>query len=152
MKKTEIALITTLVGSITIAVIMVTSFMQGNYTPAIACFACMVVFGWIVATLLGDKGVTREYTCNVRETAAKVIGFILILSLPAMGQAQTAVKMDKNGNYIAAIDTTTTGKPTGKTYTDAKGVTYPVYVSVNGKLYVNRISKAGNPYKQYLKL
>lgn len=68
MKKTEIALITTTLGVIIIAVIMVLSFMQGQYKPAIACFACMVVFGWIVATLLGDKGVTRDYTCNVNET------------------------------------------------------------------------------------
>lgn len=67
--------------------------------------------------------------------------------------AQT-VKTDANGNYVATKKVTDTiaAKPTGKTYTDAKGKVYPVYVSVNGKLYVIRTSRTGNTYKQYLKV
>jgi hypothetical protein len=69
--------------------------------------------------------------------------------------AQT-VKVDKNGNYVAvkvSYDSAGTGaKKTGKTYTDSKGNVYPVMISKNGKLFVIRISKAGNKYNQYLKL
>lgn len=72
------------------------------------------------------------------------------------GASSQTVKQDANGNYIAvkaANDTTNTGgKATGKTYTDAKGNVYPVMISKNGKLFVIRTSKAGNQYKQYLKL
>lgn len=79
--------------------------------------------------------------------------FFAAILLSIAGQAQTAVKVDKQGNYIAAAKKdTASGKPTGKIYTDTKGNKYPVYISPNGKLYVNRVSKAGNQYKQYLKV
>jgi hypothetical protein len=82
---------------------------------------------------------------------------LLILSLGV--QAQVTVTKDKDGNYTAksrpaSSDSTKTdtGKPTGKTYTDSKGVKYPVLLSPTGKLYVMRTSaKTGNKYKQYLK-
>lgn len=69
-------------------------------------------------------------------------------------QAQNAKLV--NGNYVSvtksrtSIDTTP--KSTDKTFTDSKGKVYPVYISSNDKLYVLRTSKAGNQYKQYLKL
>lgn len=70
-------------------------------------------------------------------------------------KAQT-VKVDASGNYIAVKalkdSTGTAAKPTGKTFTDTKGNTYPVMISKNGKLFVVRISKTGNKYNQYLKL
>lgn len=62
-------------------------------------------------------------------------------------------KIDSKGNYIAVTTTKESGgKPTGKTFTDAKGIVYPVMVSKNGKLYYTKISKNGNEYKVYLKL
>ena len=64
------------------------------------------------------------------------------------------VKRDANGNYTAVVrNDSTTGKPTGNTYTDAKGNVYPVMVTKTGKLYVIRTSaKTGKQYKQYLKV
>lgn len=82
---------------------------------------------------------------------------LLILTLIAAcltTYSQNTVK-NKDGNY-SAIKTTTTGttgaKPTGKTYTDSKGVIYPVLISKNGKLFIIRTSKAGNKYNFYLQV
>ena len=67
--------------------------------------------------------------------------------------AQT-VQKTKDGNYIAVVASKMAEKPkdTGKTFTDAKGNVYPVFISKGGKLFVVRISKNGKEYKQYLKL
>lgn len=80
-----------------------------------------------------------------------ILIFALLLGASTMN-AQNA-KPTATGNYVAfrAIDTTAS-KPTGKTFTDAKGVVFPVFISKNGKLFINKISKAGNAYKMYLKL
>jgi uncharacterized protein YxeA len=83
-----------------------------------------------------------------------ILLFALILGAAFASNGQTIIT-DKDGNYIAVKQPTdtSTGKPTGKTYTDTKGQKFPVYISKNGKLYVNRISqKTGQPYKQYLKI
>jgi len=81
---------------------------------------------------------------------------ILILSVILTSFAafsQTKVVKDASGNYVTqkAVKKESDDKPTGATFTTAKGESYPVMISVNGKLYVNRTSKAGNSYKQYLK-
>ena len=64
------------------------------------------------------------------------------------------VTTDAKGNYIAVKHTADTSKsiPTGKTFTNSKGEVFPVFTSANGKLFVNRVSKSGNSYKQYLKI
>ncbi len=87
-----------------------------------------------------------------------LIGFFLclfIMGIVVAGNSQT-VKQDATGNYYAvkaAKDSTTTYKATGKTFTTAKGETFPVYESKNGKLFVIRTSKeTGKQYKQYLKI
>ena len=69
------------------------------------------------------------------------------------GYAQKIVK-DSAGNYIQVRQarTGTGATKTGQTYTTADGQTYPIFVSINGKYFINRISKNGNEYKQYLKL
>lgn len=37
------------------------------------------------------------------------------------------------------------------TYTDSKGKSYPIFLTVNGRAYVNKVSgKTGNTYKYYL--
>jgi hypothetical protein len=60
----------------------------------------------------------------------------------------------QDGNYIAlnSLKSKEASKETGKTFTDNKGIVYSVYESTRGKLFYNRISKAGNEYKVYLKL
>lgn len=84
-----------------------------------------------------------------------IIVFIVSITLMvlAIGANAQNVKQDANGNYVAVKATDSTGaKPTGKTYTDAKGNTYPVMISKNGKLFVVRTSKTGKKYNQYLKV
>ena len=69
-------------------------------------------------------------------------------------QAQTKVKQDSKGNFVAVTNVRekTPDKPTGQTYTDTKGQSYQVFKSINDKLYIVRTSKSGNEYKQYLKI
>jgi hypothetical protein len=82
-----------------------------------------------------------------------LITLAIILGLSFGLHAQTVTK-DAQGNYTAVKAPKIDEKPTdtGKTFTDTKGNVFPVYVSKNGKLFVIRTSKAGNQYKQYLKL
>jgi hypothetical protein len=62
------------------------------------------------------------------------------------------VKLDASGNYysakstVVAIDSTT-----GKTYTDKKSISYPVYKGNKGGLYVWITSKNNKQYRKYLK-
>jgi len=65
-----------------------------------------------------------------------------------IGNAQ--VKVDKAGNYYAAKSSTNTDTITGKTFTDAKGITYPVFRSPRNAVYVWKTAKKGNKYKMYL--
>jgi len=90
---------------------------------------------------------------NYTNTALAIIFTLIAVFSFASGNAQT-VKQDAKGNYIAvkSVHDSTGAKQTGKTYTDAKGIVYPVMISKNGKLFVTRISKTGNKYNQYLKL
>lgn len=71
-----------------------------------------------------------------------------------VSNAQTSVKTDSTGNYIAVTKTSQkTGSKsvaTGKYFTDSKGNKFPVYKSVNNKLFYVRVSKAGNKYNVYL--
>lgn len=80
---------------------------------------------------------------------------VLLITTITSCHSQTTVKKDANGNYTAIRSSrsdSTVAKPTGKTYTDTKGNVYPVYISINNKLYIIRTSRTGNKYKQYLKL
>ncbi len=72
----------------------------------------------------------------------------LFLSLGATAQT---VKQDAAGNNYA-VKSDSTSKPTGKTFTDSKGVKYPVMLSKTGKLFYVRTSKSGNTYNSYIKL
>lgn len=82
----------------------------------------------------------------------KVIATLSLFLAISTGYSQTKVTKDANGNFIAvkATKQASEDKPTGQTYTTSKGETFPVYESVNGKLYVIRTSKNGNQYRQYL--
>lgn len=75
---------------------------------------------------------------------------VMLLSCQTFGQ----VKQDAKGNYysITAIKKDNAAKKTGQTYTNAKGVQYPVYKSINDKLFIIMTSKkTGNSYHKYLK-
>jgi hypothetical protein len=77
----------------------------------------------------------------------------LLIILASKSHAQQRVTVDKAGNYTAVKRDTaqTAAKPTGHTITATDGIVYPVYESARGKLYYNRISKAGHAYKCYIK-
>lgn len=85
-----------------------------------------------------------------------VVLIILIAVLHSLtGNGQT-IKQDSTGNYFTvqgARSSKSEGKATGKTLTLSDGQKLPVMESVNGKLYVVRVSKkTGKQYKQYLKI
>jgi hypothetical protein len=82
-----------------------------------------------------------------------ILTTLVILTTIFSGYAQKIVK-DSAGNYIQVRQskTGTGATKTGQTYTTTDGQTYEIFVSINGKYFINRISKNGNEYKQYLKL
>lgn len=78
--------------------------------------------------------------------------FALMLTFTT-GFSQTKVKMSSDGNYVQVQGTTASkDESTGKMFTASDGKQYPVFRSVNNKLYIVRTSKNGNQYKQYLKI
>lgn len=83
----------------------------------------------------------------------RILSLITALCLISVCSYGQTAKVDKNGNYVAVQATKKEAKPTGKTFTDSKGVVLPVFASANGKLFVMRKSeKTGKEYKSYLKL
>jgi len=85
----------------------------------------------------------------------KKVMLILIVTLFCAGVNAQTIKKTADGNYIQQKRTTSDsvgGKVTGSTFTTSKGDVYPIYLSINGKAFVIRVSKNGNKYKQYLKL
>lgn len=74
----------------------------------------------------------------------------LLLCLTA--HAQTKVKKDANGNYVAVSrQDSSANKATGSFFVDKEGNKNPVYISIHGKLFYYRVTKNGNTYKCYLK-
>ena len=79
------------------------------------------------------------------------IAAIMLLSWNVGVQAQS---VQKQGNNFTQVSNK---KPSGKetktqyTYTDSKGVVYPVWLSSTGKAFIKKVSKkTGKEYKQYL--
>jgi len=92
---------------------------------------------------------------NYQKAIIIIITALLLGTICIVAGAQTKVITDKQGNYTAVVKTGAKqgGKATatGRTFTDAKGKTYPVYESKNGKLFIIRTSaKTGKNYNQYL--
>lgn len=79
--------------------------------------------------------------------------FVAAFSL-SVATAQTVVKKDPAGNYIAA-GARSGGKLTGKYFIDRKGKKFPVWESSRGKLYYYDIAtkgqSKGDTVKRYLK-
>lgn len=79
----------------------------------------------------------------------KQLLFIAMLLIGMTAQAQTR---DLQGNYYAKA-TVVQDSTTQFTFTDSKGVVYPVYQGSKGGHYVIRVSKkTGKAYRQYLKV
>ena len=80
-----------------------------------------------------------------------IIAAIMLFSLSMNIQAQS---VQKQGNNFTQVSNK---KPSGKetktqyTYTDSKGVVYPVWLSSTGKAFIKKVSKkTGKEYRQYL--
>lgn len=83
-----------------------------------------------------------------------LLSVALFVAFIATSNAQTTVKKDSAGNYVAVKNAIEELKSieTGQTFTDTKGNVYRVLKSVNGKLYYNKTSlKTGNVYRVYIK-
>lgn len=66
---------------------------------------------------------------------------------------QQKVTMDKSGDFVSLTAGKTAkvaDKTTGKFFVDSKDVKYPIYVSVNDKLFYLKTAKSGNIYKVYV--
>ena len=85
----------------------------------------------------------------------KLIISVAFLLVAAATNAQQRGNVQLVGNTYKALprqhSDTITAKPTGRYYVDTKGRMWPVYESVNGKLFALRTSKNGKQYKYYLK-
>ena len=81
-----------------------------------------------------------------------LLTFALLVFVSISLNAQS-IKQDAAGNYYQdSTKTKTSAKATGKTFTDKKGVKYPVMISKNGKLfYVKTAAKSGIVYNVYIK-
>ena len=78
-----------------------------------------------------------------------LIYLLLMVSLSASGQN---VKRDSNGNYVTISPVKEKPVKTKYTYTDSKGIIYPVYQTSKGGRFVYKISKkTGKLYKMTLK-
>ena len=79
---------------------------------------------------------------------------ICISMMLAFGLASNAQSVQRQGNNFTQVSNKkSTGKETKTqyTYTDSKGVVYPVYLSSTGKAYIKKVSKkTGKEYKQYV--
>lgn len=85
----------------------------------------------------------------------KHITILIVIILAYFTSYSQNAKVDGSGNYVAikAVKTAVdNNKPTGRTFTDAKGAVYPVLESAKGKLFYVKTSAAGNQYKVYIKL
>lgn len=118
-----------------------------NVQITISVLLCLAALICIATCMFSNRKTIKE------ELNPKRLITLAALFIVFTAHAQTKAVKDANGNYVASHKTDTTGnKATGKTFTDSKGKSYPVYESVNGKLFYYRTSKAGNVYKAYIKV
>ena len=80
-----------------------------------------------------------------------IITAIMLFSLSLGVQAQSVER--KGNNFTQVSNKKSSGKETKTqyTYTDSKGVVYPVYLSSTGKAFIKKVSKkSGKEYRQYM--
>ena len=82
-----------------------------------------------------------------------LIAAIMLLSLNVGVQAQSVERKGNNFTQVSNKGGKSGGKETKTqyTYTDSKGVVYPIYLSSTGKAFIKKVSKkTGKEYRQYL--
>ena len=79
---------------------------------------------------------------------------ICILMMLAFGLVSNAQNVTRQGNTFTQVSNKKSAVKETKTqytYTDSKGVVYPIYLSSTGKAFIKKISKkTGKEYKQYV--
>jgi hypothetical protein len=79
------------------------------------------------------------------------IAAIIMLSLSVGVQAQSVQKQGSNFTQVSNKKSSGKETKTQYTYTDSKGVVYPVWLSSTGKAFIKKVSKkTDKEYKQYL--
>lgn len=77
-----------------------------------------------------------------------------LVSMTVCGYSQESRQVRQEGkNFIQVQTTRSKGEPvnTGYTFTDSKGVTYPIFMGNSGSCFIVRVSKkTGNEYRMYL--
>lgn len=84
----------------------------------------------------------------------KKLLILLMLSVSVLAYAQ---EYRREGNTFVVVKSTKKSKSSSKetkfTIKDTDGKTYKVYISKNGKTYINKISKkTGKTYRKYVNL
>lgn len=78
--------------------------------------------------------------------------FIMLL-IACVGNAENTVT--RNGNTFTASSSSSSSRSTSKKtsylYVDTDGKQYEIYITSNGRCYINKVSgKTGNTYKKYI--
>lgn len=82
-----------------------------------------------------------------------ILAAVMLLSLNMGIQAQSVERKGNNFTQVSNKGEKSSGKEikTKYTYTDSKGVVYPIYLSSTGKAFIKKVSKkTGKEYKQYM--
>lgn len=80
-----------------------------------------------------------------------IIAAIMLFSLSMSIQAQSVQKQGNNFTQVSNKKSSGKETKTQYTYTDSKGVVYPVWLSSTGKAFIKKVSKkTGKEYRQYL--
>ena len=80
-----------------------------------------------------------------------IIAAIMLFSLSMNIQAQSVQKQGNNFTQVSNKKSSGKETKTQYTYTDSKGVVYPVWLSSTGKAFIKKVSKkTGKEYRQYL--
>lgn len=78
-----------------------------------------------------------------------VLTMLLCCSLAT--QAQTYNRKGNNFEQVSSKNTGSKSTKTQYTWTDSRGKTYPIYITNNGRCFINKVSaKSGKEYKYYL--
>ena len=78
-----------------------------------------------------------------------LIFIALLISAGATAQKIDAVIGEDGNYYQIKVEQAAHDSTTGKWYFNAKGEKFAMYKSVKGYLYISRVSKSGNYYRQY---
>ena len=80
-----------------------------------------------------------------------IIAAIMLFGLSMNIQAQSVQKQGNNFTQVSNKKSSGKETKTQYTYTDSKGVVYPIYLSSTGKAFIKKVSKkTSKEYRQYL--